>query len=69
MRNLLLAQDRICRIAADLGFDFNSLDMHGCWSFNTTLYEHVYPEQPDFTAWDASDAAELAATLREVCTL
>lgn len=54
-------QARIIDIAAQYGCNFNDLDIHGCRDFCETLYAHVYPEHPDFTAWDASDAAELAA--------
>lgn len=48
------------------GCDFNTLDIHGCRDFCETLYAQVYPEHPDFSAWDASDAAELAAMQQEV---
>ncbi|CAL8461778.1 g1309 [Coccomyxa elongata] len=56
---------RIVDIAAQYGCEFNNLDIHGCRDFCETLYAHVYPEHPDFTAWDASDAAELAAMQEE----
>ncbi|BDA41497.1 probable transcription initiation factor TFIID subunit 1 at C-terminar half [Coccomyxa sp. Obi] len=58
-------QARIVDIAAQYGCDFNDLDIHGCRDFCETLYAYVYPEHPDFTAWDVSDAAELAAMEEE----
>lgn len=54
-------QARLVDIADQYGYKFNNLDIHGCRDFCETFYAHVYPEQPDYTAWDASDAAELAA--------
>ena len=56
-------------IAVQNGCDFTTLDIHGCRDFCETLYAQVYPEHPDFSAWDASDAAELAAVQQEVTSV
>lgn len=59
-------QARMTEIAGQYGYDYGALDAHGCRDLCVTLYSHVYPEVPDFSAWDASDAAELAAMQKEV---
>lgn len=62
----MAVQNRVGRIAEQQGFNFESLDVDGCWAFNIALYAHVFPERPDFSGWDASDAADIAAMIRDV---
>ena len=57
-------QGRITTLAADYGVDFAAADQDDVRGLDRLLISRVYPEQPDFAAWDAVDNA--FARLEEV---
>lgn len=65
MRLCRALQGRISKLAAGFGVDFGALKQENCTGLHPLLYSCVYPEQPDFSAWDAAEAA-LAQLTEEV---
>ena len=50
-------QGRITTLAAGYDVDFDALHQDDVRGLNKLLISRVYPEQPDFSAWDAVDDA------------
>ena len=66
-------QGRIAKLAEGYGVDFAALHQDDARGLNKLLISRVYPEQPDFSAWDAVDEAfakleEASATFPIPCS-